>query len=76
MLRKAAMTSPAYFPDIMSSSRWPHKAVDYSIDFFTEELQDMIATIGESFREKIEESDLRKSIRLYNTGRKHPKKSR
>jgi len=68
--RKAGDDYPGILPGYYEFFSVPHKAVDYSIDFFTEELQDMIATIENHFGKKIEESDLRKSIRLYNTGRK------
>jgi benzoyl-CoA reductase/2-hydroxyglutaryl-CoA dehydratase subunit BcrC/BadD/HgdB len=68
--RKAGDDYPGILPEYYEFFSVPHKAVDYSIDFFTEELGDMIATIERHFRVKISETDLKKSIRLYNDGRK------
>lgn len=68
--RKAGDDYPGTLPGYYEFFSVPHKAVDYSIDFFTEELRDMIATIERHFRVKITEEDIHKSIKLYNTGRK------
>jgi benzoyl-CoA reductase subunit C len=68
--RKAGDDYPGILPEYYKFFSVPHKAVDYSIDFFTEELGEMIATIERHFRVKISETDLKKSIRLYNDGRK------
>ncbi len=68
--RKAGDDYPGTLPEYYEFFSVPHKAVDYSIDFFTEELGDMISTIERHFKVEISETDLKKSIRLYNSGRK------
>lgn len=72
--RKAGEDYPGTLPEYYEFFSVPHKAVDYSIDFFTEELNGMIETIEKHFRVKISEEDILKSIKLYNTGRKLLKK--
>jgi benzoyl-CoA reductase/2-hydroxyglutaryl-CoA dehydratase subunit BcrC/BadD/HgdB len=68
--RKASEDYPGTLPEYYEFFSVPHKAVDYSIDFFTEELKDMIATLEKHFKVKITEEAILKSIRLYNIGRK------
>lgn len=48
----------------------PHKAVDYSIQFYAEELQEMIASLERHFKVKITADKLKKAIKLYNESRK------
>ena len=68
--RKASDDYPGTLPEYYEFFSVPHKAVDYSIDFFTEELQEMIATLEKHFKVKITKESILKSIKLYNIGRK------
>ncbi len=68
--RKASDDYPGTLPEYYEFFSVPHKAVDYSIDFFTEELQEMIATLEKHFKVKITKEAILKSIKLYNIGRK------
>jgi benzoyl-CoA reductase subunit C len=68
--RKAGDDYPGALPKYYEFFSVPHKAVDYSIDYYAEELKEMIATIEAHFKVDITEESLQKSIKLYNTGRK------
>ncbi len=72
--RKAGADYPGTLPEYYEFFSVPHKAVDYSIDFYTDELGDMIATLERHFKVNIGSDAIRKSIRLFNTGRKLLKK--
>ncbi|MDT8271697.1 MAG: 2-hydroxyacyl-CoA dehydratase family protein [Desulfomonilia bacterium] len=63
-------TLPAYY-EFFSV---PHKSVDYSIDFYAEELRDMIATLEKHFKVSIPAKALKQSIMVYNQGRQLLKK--
>ncbi len=67
--RKASEDYPGTLPGYYEYFSVPHKAVDYSIDFYEKELGDMIATLENHFKVKIRDKDLRDSIRVYNEGR-------
>jgi benzoyl-CoA reductase subunit C len=67
--RKAGEDIPGTLPAYYAYFSVPHKAVDYSIQFYTEELQAMIASIEKHFKVKITKDKLKKSIKLYNEGR-------
>jgi benzoyl-CoA reductase subunit C len=72
--RKAGSDYPGTLPEYYKFFSVPHKSVDYSIDFYTDELNDMIATLERHFKVKIGHDAIRDSIKLYNTGRKLLKK--
>ena len=67
--RKASEDYPGTLPGYYEYFSVPHKAVDYSIDFYAQELKDMIATLEKHFKVKITDKALKKSIRVYNQGR-------
>lgn len=67
--RKAGDDYPGAVPAYYKYFSVPHKAVDYSIQFYAEELQEMIATLEEHFKANISSEALKKSIKLYNEGR-------
>jgi len=67
--RKASEDYPGTLPGYYEYFSVPHKAVDYSIDFYAQELNDMIATLEKHFKVKITDKALKKSIRVYNQGR-------
>jgi len=68
--RKAGDDYPGARPDYYAYFSVPHKAVDYSIQFYAEALQEMIASLERHFRVKITKDKLRKAIKLYNESRK------
>jgi benzoyl-CoA reductase subunit C len=57
-------------PDYHEYFAVPHKSVDYSVDFYEEELRRMMETLENHFKVKISDKTLIKSIKLYNTVRK------
>ena len=67
--RKASEDYPGTLPGYYEFFSVPHKAVDYSIAFYEEELRDIIGTLETHFRVTVTDEALRKSIRLYNEGR-------
>ena len=67
--RKAGDDYPGTLPGYYEFFSVPHKAVDYSIDFYAQELTDMIATLERHFRVKITGKALKNSIKVYNQGR-------
>ncbi|HHO77376.1 MAG TPA: 2-hydroxyacyl-CoA dehydratase [Deltaproteobacteria bacterium] len=68
--RKASEDYPGTLPDYYEYFPVPHKSVDYSIEFYEEELNSMIESLQNHFNVKISKSSLKKSIKLYNEGRK------
>jgi benzoyl-CoA reductase subunit C len=68
--RKASDDYPGTLPAYYEFFSVPHKAVDYSIDFYTEELKNMIASLEKHFKVNITDKALKKSIKVYNEGRK------
>jgi benzoyl-CoA reductase subunit C len=67
--RKASEDYPGTLPGYYEYFSVPHKAVDYSIEFYENELKDMIATLENHFGVKITAKALKKSIKVYNEGR-------
>ncbi|HOD72865.1 MAG TPA: 2-hydroxyacyl-CoA dehydratase family protein [Deltaproteobacteria bacterium] len=67
--RKASEDHGGTLPGYYEYFVVPHKSVDYSVDFYTEELRNMIGTLENHFRVKVSDTSLKKSIRLYNEGR-------
>jgi len=67
--RKASDDYPGTLPGYYEYFSVPHKAVDYSIDFYTRELNDMIGTLEGHFKVEITGEGLRNSIRCYNRAR-------
>lgn len=67
--RKASEDYPGTLPGYYEYFSVPHKAVDYSIEFYTQELKDMIQTLEKHFKVKVSKAGLKKSISLYNQGR-------
>ncbi len=68
--RTAGKDYPGTLPDYHEYFAVPHKSVDYSVDFYEEELRRMIGTLENHFKVKISDQALKKSIKLYNTVRK------
>ena len=67
--RKASEDYPGTLPEYYKYFAVPHKSVDYSIEFYKEELNGMMETLEQHFKVKISEESLRRSIKLYNEGR-------
>lgn len=67
--RKASEDYPGTLPGYYEFFSVPHKAVDYSIEFYENELKNMISTLEMHFKVKITEKALKKSIKIYNEGR-------
>jgi benzoyl-CoA reductase/2-hydroxyglutaryl-CoA dehydratase subunit BcrC/BadD/HgdB len=67
--RKAADDHPGTLPGYYEYFSVPHKAVDYSIDFYTQELGGMIKTIEKHFGVEITPESLKKALSLHNRGR-------
>ncbi len=67
--RKASEDYPGTLPGYYEYFSVPHKAVDYSIDFYAQELTEMISTLEKHFKVTITAKALKKSIRVYNQGR-------
>lgn len=67
--RKASEDYPGTLPGYYEYFSVPHKAVDYSIDFYAQELTEMISTLEKHFKVAITAKALKKSIRVYNQGR-------
>ncbi|MRR34807.1 2-hydroxyacyl-CoA dehydratase [bacterium] len=68
--RKAGEDFPGTLPGYYEFFSVPHKAVDYSIDFYAEELRAMIGTLERHFGAEITDKAIKKSIKVYNQGRK------
>lgn len=68
--RKAGEDYPGTLPEFFHYMGVPHKITDYSIAWFEDELRTLITKIEEHFNVKIAKSALKKSIKLYNEGRK------
>lgn len=67
--RKASEDYPGTLPEYYKYFAVPHKSVDYSIEFYKEELNSMMETLEQHFKVKISKESLRRSIKLYNEGR-------
>jgi len=67
--RKASEDYPGTLPGYYEYFSVPHKAVDYSIDFYLNELRDMMVTLERHFGIRISDDGLKNSIELYNHGR-------
>ncbi len=67
--RKSSEDYPGTLPGYYEYFSVPHKAVDYSIEFYENELKDMIATLENHFGVKITAKALKNSIKVYNEGR-------
>ena len=60
---------PGSLPGFFEFMGVPHKAVDYTIDYYAEDLKMLVAKIEKHFQVKITDEKLKKSIALYNEGR-------
>ncbi|MGD0209474.1 MAG: 2-hydroxyacyl-CoA dehydratase family protein [Desulfomonilia bacterium] len=67
--RKASEDYPGTLPGYYEFFSVPHKSVDYSIEFYAQELKHMIATLERHFKVDITDKALKKSIKVYNQGR-------
>lgn len=67
--RKASEDYPGTLPGYYEFFSVPHKSVDYSIEFYAQELKGMIATLERHFKVDITDKALKKSIKVYNQGR-------
>lgn len=68
--RKAGEDYKGTLPEYYEYFPVPHKSVDYSVDFYEEELRSMMKTLEKHFKVNISDKALKKSIKLYNEGRK------
>jgi benzoyl-CoA reductase subunit C len=68
--RTAGKDYPGTLPDYHEYFAVPHKSVDYSVEFYGEELKRMIGTLENHFQVKVSDLAMKKSIALYNTVRK------
>jgi len=68
--RKTGEDYPNAAPDFFHYFGVPHKIVDYSLDWFIDEIRDLISAIEKHFKVKLEADRLRESIKLYNNSRK------
>ena len=68
--RKAGEDYAGTLPGFFHYMGVPHKITDYSIAWFEDELKALIAKIEEHFEVEITERALKKSIRVYNEGRR------
>jgi benzoyl-CoA reductase subunit C len=68
--RKAGEDYQGTLPGFFHYMGVPHKITDYSIAWFEDELKALITKIEGHFKVNITEPALKKSIRLYNDGRK------
>ncbi len=62
--------NPGALPKFFEFMGVPHKPNDYSIDFYEQDLRMMADKIEKHFDVKITDQNLKKSIKLYNEGRK------
>jgi benzoyl-CoA reductase subunit C len=67
--RKAGEDYPGTLPAYYAYFSVPHKAVDYSIQFYRDELQELRESLEKHFKLTITASSLEKSIKLYNQSR-------
>jgi benzoyl-CoA reductase subunit C len=67
--RMAGKDYPGTLPGYYEYFSVPHKAVDYSIEFYTQELKDMISTLEKHFGVKITDRKLKEATGLHNQGR-------
>ena len=68
--RKAGEDYQGTLPGFFHYLGVPHKITDYSIAWYEDELQALIAGIERYFNVKITKTALKKSIKLYNEGRR------
>jgi len=68
--RKTGEDYPNSAPGFFHYFGVPHKIVDYSLDWFVDEIMELINAIESHFKVKLDEEKLYKSIKLYNQSRK------
>lgn len=68
--RKCGEDVDGIVPEFFYHYGVPHKAADYSLDFFVEETRNLIGAMEKHFRVKITEEKLRKAIGTFNEGRR------
>jgi benzoyl-CoA reductase subunit C len=68
--RKAGEDFDGIVPGFFYYFDVPHKAEDYGLDWFVEEVQIMIKKVEEHFGVTVTKENLIKSIKLYNQGRR------
>jgi bzd-type benzoyl-CoA reductase N subunit len=67
--RKANEDFPGVLPRFFEYVPVPHRANDYSIDFYAEEIKDFIKKLEAHFGVKVTDQKLRDSIKVYNESR-------
>jgi benzoyl-CoA reductase subunit C len=67
--RKAGEDYPGTLPAYYAYFSVPHKAVDYSIQYYRDELLELKESLEKHFKVTITASSLEKSIKLYNESR-------
>ncbi|HON79565.1 MAG TPA: 2-hydroxyacyl-CoA dehydratase family protein [Spirochaetota bacterium] len=67
--RKAGVDIEGILPEFFFHFSVPHKHTDYTVRWFAEEIQRLIAAVENHFGVHIGEEDLRKSIKVYNRTR-------
>ena len=68
--RKAGGDIEGALPEFFHHLGVPHKAVDYSLTWFRQEIEEFVAAVEKHFSVKINEDRLRESVKTYNRGRK------
>jgi benzoyl-CoA reductase/2-hydroxyglutaryl-CoA dehydratase subunit BcrC/BadD/HgdB len=72
--RRAAREGEASIPPFFKYFAVPHKALDFSLEWFTEELRLHISELESHFDVRVSKEALNDSIKLYNRGRRLLKK--
>ncbi len=67
--RKAGGDIAGAIPPFFFHFGVPHKFSDYTIKWFTDETRRLIAAVEDHFKVKVNNADLKKSIKLYNKSR-------
>ncbi len=67
--RKAGEDYPSAAPDFFHYFGVPHKIADYSLNWFSDEIGELITAMETHFKVKVEQDRLRESIGLYNQSR-------
>lgn len=68
--RKAGEDMPGTLPGYFRYFGVPHKTADYSLEWFEEEIRELVRSLEEHFDMKVEEEALKESIRVYNESRR------
>ena len=67
--RKAAEDAKGTFPSYHSFFGVPHKVTNYSLEWFVDEIKNLITSLENHFKIKITDGDLKSAIKEYNESR-------